>query len=1324
MQIPLQIQHKCNFFYKNQGSNPRETLRRMTFTYIRQSLKMSSALLGLACLFVFLPGRILSQSAEIITLSWKSPLLTEAGTYRLGFEGAHFGTATAELPVFFKRLDNSYLDMDVVPIETALLSPEESRCIQTDLPNDFRIQTEEAIERKQPVTVLNLIPLRRNPSTGRAEKLISFQINYRTRTSSSVQKAAGIATFNQQSVLSSGDWFKFGVTSDGVYKVTAYMLLNAGMNPAQLSLSGIRVFGNGGGMVPELNGAPRKDDLQECPIAVVDENQDGLFSGNDYLLFYGQSPDQWFYNANEKKYNHVKHIYSDTTYYFISGNASGVPARITSVNSLPSSSGDPVITTFTDFTFYENEERNFIKSGRGWYGEVFDVILNKKFNFTLPNLVPGPVKLKSSVVGRTVSGPAVTSQFNVSYNGNTVLNHIISNVGTSYTADFGRSSVLNTTFNATSSDITLDYTFLPYNATATGYMDYIELNLTRSLRFSGNELTFRYRDTTGLGGNIQYTISNTTSGLTLWNISDPNNVTAQAYNISGGIIDFTSNITAGGEQKYILFNNTAARTPVFSGKVENQNLHGLSQAAYIIIAHPDFLAEAERLAEFHKTHDNLSTVVVSLPQIFNEFSSGAQDASAIRDFIRMFYERSTSAADAPRYVLLFGDGSYDLKNHVGSNTNFITTYQSYESLSILSSYTCDDFFGLLDPAEGDFSGTELMDVGVGRFPVKTEEEAREMVDKVITYSTIGTINDQSYCQGSNSTRLGDWRNVLCFISDDQDDNLHQRQSERISKLVQQNYPVYNVDKILSDAYQQVSTPGGQRYPDVNDAITQRVEKGALILNYTGHGGELGWAAESILNNDMINSWHNANNMPAFITATCEFSRYDDPQRTSAGEFVLLNGQGGGICLFTTVRIAFAFDNELINSDMMVHMFSPLSGEMPRVGDIMRLSKRDNPGNRNVTLLGDPALRLAYPRYRINTTAIQETGSGQSIDTLSALSKVTVKGKVIDDAGNIMTSFNGVVYPTIYDKETKIYNIVNDSTGDDVSIPDSFNLRKNILYKGKASVVNGEFSCSFIVPKDISFQYGTGRLSYYAHNGSEDANGYDQNLYIGGISTNAINDQQGPQIRLYMNDENFVTGSMTNSTPNIFAILFDSSGINTVGNGIGHDVTAIVDNNPKQLFVLNDYYESDLDSYQKGRVRYRLDALSDGPHTLTFKAWDINNNSSEATTDFVVSSSAGLALQHVLNYPNPFTTKTTFMFEHNKPCTGMAIQVQIFTVTGKLVKTIDAYQVCEGFRNTPLDWDGKDDFGDQLAKGVYIYRLRIRTAEGETAQKTERLVLIR
>ena len=1280
-------------------------------------------------LLVFLLGtaEVFAQKspAETYSLKWGSPVTMENGQMRLHFEQAQYLPDNGFLPVFIRKFDNKLRSVKLLnpvfqPLETSelLLVQEISNVEPT-------VVLHEGAERKKPVTIVHLLPFRLNTNTGKVEKLVSVQFSIESVTDPTPFRTFSTSqNFAAGSVLESGNWYKIGVVRDGAYKLGYDFFQTAGIPGSEIDLQRFRLFGNGGGILPQRNSTPRKDDLQECAIDAVDKNNNGLFDEGDYFLFYGQGPDRWTYSSSEAQYVHQKNNFSDTTYYFFQLGSNQPGLRINNQTNLPPTGSEVTVASFTDYQFHEEDLRNFIKSGREWFGEVFDVSLSQRISFRFPNLLPFPVKIKSSVAARTATSFSSNSQFKVVYNGNQVLNHVIANVGTSYTDDFARTSVLNGSFNGSGSDINIDYNFVPYNASATGYLDYVALNATRALSLSGDQLLFRDRDSTNSSTLRNYTIGNARSGLELWSVSNHNAVARQPYTLAGSQAQFIQNLSAGAIQEYLLFDPGAASTPQFFGKIANQNLHSLGQVNYLIITHPDFLNEAERLAEFHRDKDNLSSHVVTTTQIYNEFSSGAQDVAAIRDFIRMFYERATSPAELPRYALLLGDGSYDPKSRLGGNTNFIPCYQSENSVSLLISYTSDDFFGLLDPNEGQLTGPELMDVGIGRIPVRDLSEAREMVDKVITYSTVGVINDQTYCAGSNSTRLGDWRNTLCFIADDQDRNLHLRQSERILGIVQQNHPVYNIDKINSDAYQQVSTPGGQRYPDVNEAINKRIEKGALLINYTGHGGELGWASESILNNDMINSWRNTNNMPCFITATCEFSRYDDPQRTSAGELVLLNGEGGGLCLFTTVRLAFAIDNELINSDMMTHFFSPINGEMPRAGDIQRLAKADNPSNRNVTLLGDPALRLAYPKYRVVTTSIEESDSGLPVDTISALSKITIKGIVTDQTGVPLSNFNGIVFPSVYDKQSKIYTLVNDASGSDISVPDSFFIRKNILYKGKSSVANGNFSCSFITPRDIAFQYGTGRISFYAHNGTEDAQGHSDGIVIGGTSANLLNDQNGPEIKLYLNDENFVPGSITNSTPSIYAVMFDSSGINTVGNGIGHDITARIDDGSDKLFVLNDFYESDLNSFQQGRVRYQLDDLSEGPHTLTLKAWDINNNSSESTTEFIVASSAELALERVLNYPNPFTTRTQFMFEHNKPCTGMAIQVQIYTVSGKLVKTIDAYQVCEGFRNIPVEWDGKDDFGDPLAKGVYVYRLRIRTAEGETAQKMERLVLLR
>jgi hypothetical protein len=504
-----------------------------------------------------------------------------------------------------------------------------------------------------------------------------------------------------------------------------------------------------------------------------------------------------------------------------------------------------------------------------------------------------------------------------------------------------------------------------------------------------------------------------------------------------------------------------------------------------------------------------------------------------------------------------------------------------------------------------------------------------------------------------------------------------------------------------------------------------MERGALVINYTGHGGETGWTAERILDNAMITSWKNKRKLPLFITATCEFSRYDDPGRTSAGELVLINSEAGGVALMTTTRLVYASQNGVLNSVMISNLFNPINGQQPTLGDVYVRVKNDasvmaggiNP--RNFTLLGDPAIMLAVPRYDVVTTSINGNIPVADADTLSALMKVTITGEVQSN-GQTLSNFNGIVYPTVYDKEENVSTLANDPSSPIIN----FSLRKNIIYRGKASVTAGSFSYTFIVPRDIAYNIGRGRLSYYAHNGSEDAAGNYDSLMVGGSSSSAINDVTGPEIKLYLNDERFVFGGTTNESPKIVALVSDSNGVNTVGNGIGHDITATIDNDPNKIYVLNDYYESELDDYQKGKIVFPLQSLPEGRHTLKLKLWDIYNNSSEAYTEFIVAASASLALSRVLNYPNPFTSRTSFMFEHNRPCSNLDVQIQVYTVSGRLIKTINRTIACEGYRSDDIDWDGRDDFGDPLGRGVYVYRLKIKDNEGLTAEKFEKLVILK
>lgn len=545
----------------------------------------------------------------------------------------------------------------------------------------------------------------------------------------------------------------------------------------------------------------------------------------------------------------------------------------------------------------------------------------------------------------------------------------------------------------------------------------------------------------------------------------------------------------------------------------------------------------------------------------------------------------------------------------------------------------------------------------------------------------------------------------------------------MATLVDTTYDTYNIDKIYLDAYQQEQTPGGERYPTVNEAITRKLDRGCLILNYTGHGGEVGLAHERVVEVQQINSWTNKCNMPLFVTATCEFSRYDDPSRTSAGEYVLLNPSGGGVSLFTTVRLVYSTPNFILNRNFYRTVFEPINGKMPRIGDVYRIMKDisgNSVNNRNFTLLGDPAMMLNYPVNKVVTTEVNnQPVNSSSPDTLRALSLVTVKGYVADTAGNQMNGFNGILYPTVYDKPSTITTLQNDPP----TAPFVYKLQRNILYHGKVTCVNGNFEFSFVVPRDISYQYGIGRISYYAENGVTDASGYYENIIVGGANPNAATDVTGPSVQLFMNDSSFVPGGITNAEPKLFAIVSDSNGVNTVGSGIGHDIVAVLDGETDKAVVLNDYYQASVNSYQRGTIIYPYTDLADGVHTLSLKVWDVYNNSSTVTTTFEVRNEEGITLSHVLNYPNPFTTSTSFYFEHNQCCTDFDVMVQVFTVSGKLVRTINQQIYAEGFRSQPIEWDGRDDYGDKIGRGVYIYRMYVRSSDGTSAEHYEKLVIL-
>lgn len=1229
-----------------------------------------------------------SSSYELI---WQ-PSFSINNSNILNFNDAIYEDNTSLLPYFYECIDlNKYYTSLKVELENQqfiALSKEELKNVKSihQIKKQINVKYKLNYSSKKQFAQISFVPIRRNPSTNQLEKLTSFTIKI---TGQEIKKAKSLKSYAQSSVLSEGKWVKISISEDGIYKLSYSDLINMGIpNPATA-----KIYGNGGGMLPLSNGESRKDDLVENAIWISKGN-DGIFNEGDYILFYGQGPNIWKYDELNKKFIHSLHHFSNKSYYYVTSN-SAPQKRITTITSL-SSNATHIITSFNDFSFHEEEKSNLIKSGSTWVGEHFDITTSYDFDFSFPNIITSsPATFTSSLYARSSS----KSSFTIKANNTTIKVDSLSavNIGSSH-GTYASFKSNSTDFNPKSSNLKINITYNKTASSSEGWLNFFSINVRRALKMSGNFMPFQDVQSIGSDNISEFQLSNTNSTIKIWETTNPLDIKEVQASSSGGATKFK--VATDDLRRFVAFNENSYKTPTIIGEINNQNLHGFENINMIIVSHPLFLTHANQLANLHRNNDDLNVKVVTPEQIHNEFSSGKPDVAAIRDFAKMLYEKSTTF----KYLLLFGDGSYDNRTNSSDNSNFILTYQSENSTSIVNSFVTDDFFGLLDDNEGYSNG--LLDIGIGRLPVKNKEEAKNAVAKIINYTT-------------NTQSLGNWRNTITLIADDEDSMLHIGQSDDMAQKIDTVYPEFNINKIYLDAYPQVSTPAGQRYPDVNLAIKNSIEKGTLIFNYTGHSNELGLSHEQILNINEILEWENKFKLPLFITASCEFSRFDDFKRTSGGEHIFLNPNGGGIALLTTTRLVFAGANFRLNNKLYDFLFQDKDY---RLGDIIRLTKINSGSDtnkRNFVLLGDPALKLAIPKYKAITTSVVNSDKS---DTLKALSKVTIKGNITNNENIKQTDFNGIIYPTVYDKSSNLKTLNNDGDGEF-----SFDIQNNIIYKGKASIKNGDFSFTFIVPKDISYNIGNGKISYYCYKNNanmQDGNGVSKDIIIGGTSSSIQNDTIGPVIQLYINNENFVYGGITDENPKIYAILSDSSGVNTVGNGIGHDITALIDENSNNTFILNDYYESELDNYQKGKIEYQLSDLKDGSHNLKLKVWDVYNNSSEEYIEFIVAKSSELVLEHIFNYPNPFTTNTSFYFDHNQPYSNLDVLIQVFTITGKLIKTIDTQVNSDGFRSNPIKWDGLDDFGDKIGKGVYVYRLQVRAPNGKNVNKFEKLVILR
>lgn len=1151
---------------------------------------------------------------------------------------------------------------------------------------------------------------------GAIQRITSVQLTIESTPKKKYEK-----DFATNSVLAegSGIWVKIAVSQDGIYKIDKSFLENCGISTNGLDPNSINIFGNGDGRLPELNSVERTDDLAKNAIKIVGDG-DGSFDAGDYILFYGWGPNRWKVNGLVD-YDQDKNIYSDDSYYFINVNSNDIPLRIISLTN----SAATITNTVNSYSYHAVHEFdliNLVSAGQRWYGELFDTALEQEFNFTIPNIISSQAATFKTAIATNCESSGGTLQ-RYSVNGTTLYSSALSSVS----SDWARTTATMNLTNPPSS-IPFKIQITRNSPNTVVYLDRILLNARRSLTFYNQQFNFSDLASVGAGNVSEFQLSNFPATGFVWDVTDrhmPKLINGTVNGTQYRFVQETDSL-----REFVASNGAVFFVPEYKEKVAYQNLHGLSQADYLIVTHQNFLTYAERLANLHRD-EGLVVHVVTTQQVYNEFSSGMLDPTAIRMFAKMFYDRGVSnPSSRPNYLLLFGDGTFDPKNRVANNNNFIPTYQVLSSENHIDAMVTDDYYGMLNDNEA-IASVDMLDIGVGRLLVSDAQMAKQQVDKIEHYLHNGsnlftTTTTNCNCDSTSTSKtFGDWRLNYVQITDDEESGYFIVQDcEPQYKFTKQNHTEMNCDKLYSDAFTQISMAGGERYPDVNSAITNQIEKGALLVNYVGHGGEVGFAEERIVTVPQIQSWKNIDKLNLFVSATCEFTKYDDPARVSAGEWASLNPYGSAIALMTTTRSVWFGVNTITGKKFFENVFNRDANDEPLAfGEIMRLTKNASGASdnkRSFTLIGDPALKIALPRLKVVTDSINGLSATVEIDTIKALSKMTIKGHIEDQNGLALTNFNGVLSPSIFDKPKTQQTLGQNN--DSPVIP--FEIQRNIVYKGKVSVVNGNFEFSFIVPKDINFSYGPGKISYYADNGQTDAGGFDTLFVIGGIDPNGINDVTGPDINLVLNDDSFVSGGITDETPIIIATIFDENGINTVGNGIGHDLVAIVDENTAEPIILNEYYTADLDSYQSGKVNYTMPALEKGKHTLTLKVWDVNNNSSQTTIEFIVQEKEDLALDHVLNYPNPFTTKTEFFFEHNQVCSELETQIQIYTVSGKLVKTINQLVNTQGFRSEGISWDGKDEFGDQLAKGVYIYKLKVKSIDGIIAEKTEKLVLLK
>ena len=1084
--------------------------------------------------------------------------------------------------------------------------------------------------------------------------------------------------FSQTSILDNGEWFKIAVFESGVFKIDKIFFEKNNISIDNVDPKKIQVYGTGyNGVLPQLNSLSNKINPEEIQLKFYG-NSDNFFDNDEFLYFYLQSSDKIHFDSISNRIKSEKNIYTDTAYYFI--NINGDLSREINLESPTSNFEDEVSDVFFNYR-YENDLYNIIQSGRYWYGEIFSP--GNSLNIPLHKIFiqNSKVSLELGLVSRST----VPSSFSVSIDNTELALFEMNTIKEGIYGNKILSQVEMTDFNYSSNQEFINLKYFGNNS-AISYLDYVDITGVIGLSYIGENISF-YSIPENRSLFRKYNISTNTNhgidkdgnhNLKFWNISNPYNIIEletfkenDNYYIIKNDSSFSRNI---------LFDIENLNYPLFSKEVENSNILNNNNPDLLIITHSNFLQDAQRIKSLRED-EGLDVSITNVNDIYNQFSSGNQDVSAIRNYIKYIYNTSSKKL---KYVLLFGDCSYDYKDRVPNNTNYIPIYQSYNSSNNIYSFSSDDYFGFLESDEGiwieDTNGDHDLEVSIGRIPSNNNSDSKDYVDKLYTYSKKNQVK-------------GDWKKNIYLIADDGDNNVHQNDAENHFNLLNEQNPEYNIRKIYLDNFKQEVVDGVKISSETKYKLDEAIDNGSMIVNYIGHGNEFFWTEEKILDDNSIYNWNNRSKLPLFITATCEFGKFDDPLISSGGELLLNKDNGGAIALLTTTRPVFSQTNYRLNNQFYKNVFTKIDNNFRRLGDIFRDTKNNSlsgPINRNFALLGDPSLKLIYPDYKISIN---------DIDTLKSGGKVFISGDIIDDNNEKVKNFNGEIFSEVFDK------ISSNLTLGDESDPYSFSEWDDIIFKGYSSVVNGSFSFEFTVPLNIDYNFDKGKINLFATDTISYLEAIDYSGFIiGGTSNEFKSDNEGPQINIFIDNLEFISGDRVSKSPLLIVEAYDESGLNLTEVNSYQKMIAIIDDTT--TIYLNEYFSYNKDDYQKGFIRYPLGNLLSGKHKIEIKITDNYNNLSSKSVVFIIGDNNQLNIKNVMNFPNPFNDNTTFKFDLPQDNQSIYVNLEIYDLRGNKVYSFENNYEFSPKTIDDISWDGKDLNSYPLPQGIYIYKLHV------------------